>query len=236
MRGREEEVEANSPRWTTVSDSPHDHEREALAFLRRRLPDRDPYRVWTNFEFTAPGGNLYEVDALVISDNGVHLVEIKSHPGKATNQGSTWYFERGRPVENPRALTEQKCKELKSVLDQAAKRAGVRLPKIWVTASTFLSARDLVCEFDDYQKQHVYGREDLDKQTNLPGIWSGLLGRPQLREGRLKPDEVDRATHDIFVTNKAMRRYTWPRYSLLDHVHYDRQLANYYAGTDIEDL
>jgi NTE family protein len=33
-----------------------------------------------------------------------------------------------------------------------------------------------------------------------------------------------------------MRRYTWPRYSLLDHTHYDRQLANYYAGVDIEDL
>ena len=39
------------------------------------------------------------------------------------------------------------------------------------------------------------------------------------------PDDVDRATHDIFVTNRAMRRYTWPRYSLLDHTHYDRQLA-----------
>jgi NTE family protein len=51
-----------------------------------------------------------------------------------------------------------------------------------------------------------------------------------------KPEEVDRATHDIFVTNRAMRRYTWPRYSLIDHVHYDRQLANYYAGVDIEDL
>jgi len=50
------------------------------------------------------------------------------------------------------------------------------------------------------------------------------------------PDDVDRATHDIFVTNKAMRRYTWPRYSLLDHIHYDRQLAKYYAGVDIEDL
>jgi len=50
------------------------------------------------------------------------------------------------------------------------------------------------------------------------------------------PDEVDRATHDMFVTNRAMRRYTWPRYSLLDHTHYDRQLANYYAGVDIEDL
>ena len=51
-----------------------------------------------------------------------------------------------------------------------------------------------------------------------------------------EPDDVDRATHEIFVTNKAMRRYTWPRYSLLDHTHYDRQLAKFYAGVDIEDL
>ena len=50
------------------------------------------------------------------------------------------------------------------------------------------------------------------------------------------PDDVDRATHDIFVTNRAMRRYTWPRYSLLDHRHFDDQLARYYRGVDIEDL
>jgi len=52
----------------------------------------------------------------------------------------------------------------------------------------------------------------------------------------IHPDDVDRATHDIFVTNKAMRRYTVPRYSLLDHTHYDRQLANHYGGVNIEDL
>ncbi len=50
------------------------------------------------------------------------------------------------------------------------------------------------------------------------------------------PDMVDRAIHEIFVTNKAMHRYTWPRYSLIDHTHFDRQLANHYAGVDIEDL
>jgi NTE family protein len=50
------------------------------------------------------------------------------------------------------------------------------------------------------------------------------------------PDEVDRATHEIFVTNRAMRRYTWPRYSLLDHTHFDQELARHYAGVDIEDL
>jgi NTE family protein len=50
------------------------------------------------------------------------------------------------------------------------------------------------------------------------------------------PDDIDRGTHDIFVTNRAMQRYTWPRYSLLDHRHYDTQLSRYFAGTNIEDL
>ncbi len=50
------------------------------------------------------------------------------------------------------------------------------------------------------------------------------------------PDDIDRGTHDIFVTNRAMQRYTWPRYSLLDHSHYDRQLRRYFGGVNIEDL
>jgi NTE family protein len=50
------------------------------------------------------------------------------------------------------------------------------------------------------------------------------------------PDDIEHATHEMFVTNRAMRRYTWPRYSLIDHTHYDRQLARYYGGVNIEDL
>jgi len=52
----------------------------------------------------------------------------------------------------------------------------------------------------------------------------------------LDPEEIDRLTHDIFITNRALRRYTWPRYSLVDHTHFDRLLAQHYAGIDIEDL
>lgn len=51
-----------------------------------------------------------------------------------------------------------------------------------------------------------------------------------------EPDQIDEAIHDIFVTNRAMRRYTWPRYSLLDHTHFDRLLERYFGGIDIEDL
>ncbi len=50
------------------------------------------------------------------------------------------------------------------------------------------------------------------------------------------PDDIDRFTHDMFVTKGALRRYTWPRYSILDHTHFDRLLAEHYAGVDIEDL
>lgn len=50
------------------------------------------------------------------------------------------------------------------------------------------------------------------------------------------PDDIDVGTHDIFVTNRAMQRYTLPRYSLLDHRNYDEHLGRYFRGINIEDL
>ena len=50
------------------------------------------------------------------------------------------------------------------------------------------------------------------------------------------PDEIEARTHDIFIARKAMRRWTWPRYSLLDHTVFDRALKAHYGETDIEDL
>ena len=49
-------------------------------------------------------------------------------------------------------------------------------------------------------------------------------------------EKIARAINDMFVANKAMHRYTLPRYSLLDHVNFDRQLKRYFSGIDIEDL
>ena len=51
-----------------------------------------------------------------------------------------------------------------------------------------------------------------------------------------QPDDIDVGTHDIFVTNRAMQRYTLPRYSLLDHRNYDEHLGRYFRGINIEDL
>ena len=50
------------------------------------------------------------------------------------------------------------------------------------------------------------------------------------------PDEIERRTQDIFIARKALRRWTWPRYSLLDHGEFDRALADHFTSIDIEDL
>lgn len=49
-------------------------------------------------------------------------------------------------------------------------------------------------------------------------------------------DEMDAVIHDMFVTHKALRRYTVPRYSLIDHSNFDAQLKRHFGGPDIEDL
>lgn len=54
------------PLWSEGA-SPFPHERGALAFLRARLPNTEPYRAWTNVEFIADDGSVNEVDALVVT-------------------------------------------------------------------------------------------------------------------------------------------------------------------------
>ena len=52
----------------------------------------------------------------------------------------------------------------------------------------------------------------------------------------MEPDDIDARVHRMFIEGKALRRYTLPRYSLLDHTHFDRHLATEYGNTRIEDL
>jgi NTE family protein len=50
------------------------------------------------------------------------------------------------------------------------------------------------------------------------------------------PDEIDARMGEMFVANRAMRRYTLPRYALLDHTVFDAELKRLFGLVDIEDL
>lgn len=54
--------------------------------------------------------------------------------------------------------------------------------------------------------------------------------------GGLSADEISEATEDIFVRRRAMRRWTLPRYSLLDHTVLEAALKEHYTDIDIADL
>ena len=49
-------------------------------------------------------------------------------------------------------------------------------------------------------------------------------------------DEVSARTAAIFLEARALKRLTWPRYSLLDHTVFDRALKTHYGDAEIEDL
>lgn len=50
-----------------VSQSPFARERDALDFARGHLPDRKPWRAWSNFELIYAEGRVNEVDLLVLT-------------------------------------------------------------------------------------------------------------------------------------------------------------------------
>jgi NTE family protein len=51
----------------------------------------------------------------------------------------------------------------------------------------------------------------------------------------LTPEEIDVGTHDVFVTSRGFKRFTVPRYALLDHLSFDEALRRQYRGIAIED-
>jgi hypothetical protein len=154
--------------------SEHSHEQEGLNHIRAHLDERGiPYYARQCFTFTSSSGRVRECDLLLAVPSGFYLLELKAHPGHLVNRGDLWTFERRKSIRNPLHLTDQKAKELKGNLERVSR--GQPVP--FLQAAVFLSAADLVSELDQFQCQNVYGREDREADTELPGIVSRLLDR-----------------------------------------------------------
>lgn len=148
-------------RWSAISESQFPWEREALEFLREHLPDQDPWYAWTNLEFIDDEGKVNEVDALVLSPQGLFLIEIKSRPGQLDGDAHTWTWTtdgRRRSDDNPLILANRKAKRLASLLKRqnAVARARLRVP--YIEPLIFLSATDLSWRVDPASALRTFGR------------------------------------------------------------------------------
>src|SRR6266508_2497761 len=146
--------------WTEGA-SPWPHEREALALVRTRFPNYEPYRAWTNVEFIAEDGSVNEVDLLAVTPRGLFLVEIKSWPGVLSGDGQRWRLKRPNGsralFDPPLLLANTKAKRLRSLLARQPALKGARPP--WVTALVFLFSAELDCRLYDIARTAVYGRD-----------------------------------------------------------------------------
>jgi serine/threonine protein kinase len=180
--------------WTQITESEFPWEREALAFLKQRLPDHDPYRAWANFEFLLDG-TIGEVDALVVAPKGIFLIEIKSWPGRLEGDAGTWRNTRPgdtrvRTMDNPLLLTNRKAKRLKSLLArQKALRGERRLP--FITPLVFLSHTDLDCRLPPEARDGIHGI-DGDKDKGEPSPQRGGLTGIVEALTRISPEEHER--------------------------------------------
>jgi serine/threonine protein kinase len=170
----------DATRWVEISPSGYPWEREALAFIRERLPDHDPYRAWSNFEFIAGDGSINEVDLLVLTPKGFFLVEIKSRPGKVEGDSSTWtWIDEGRRYtdDNPLILANRKAKKLIDQLRRQRAMQKVRSP--FLEARVFLSAPDTRVQLPDNIRPWVNTRDKPDAEPNSQrGIVAALTRWP----------------------------------------------------------
>jgi len=176
-------VTLGAARWHVIAESNLAWEREALEWLRSHLPDRDPWHVWTNFEFIDDEGKVSEVDALVLSPAGLFLVEIKSRPGVLTGDVHSWTWTtdgRSATVDNPVILANRKAKRLASLLRRqpAITKAKIRLP--FVEPAIFLSSTSLSCRLEDLAKSATFQRGRpgaLDDPGIVGALASGITSR-----------------------------------------------------------
>jgi hypothetical protein len=183
-------IRDDSSRWEEINASAWEHERAGLRHIKMLLPDADPYHAWANVEFVAPDGSVNEVDLLVLTPSGLHLLELKHWQGEISGDGSQWVVRspsgRTRRTDNPLILANRKARRLASLLQHYGQQSGKQVKVPFIRATVFLHAANMRVRLDEVGRQWVCGLQT--SHSGLPGILTLLTQQPTDRR-----DLVDRA-------------------------------------------
>jgi serine/threonine protein kinase len=194
-------VDPSSDRWTQVTPSAFAWERASLDYVRRNLPDADPWRAWANFEIVDDRG-VAEVDLMVLSPWGLWVIEIKSRPGKISGDAHTWTWRRpnGRDFadDNPLIGCDRKAKRIKSLLQRTHQVPPAQLP--FLTPLVFLHADPLEIRLGPTGRKGVVAEDGplpspeampTPREDGIPGILQALAGAdPSFRKTPRRIDAV----------------------------------------------
>src|SRR5262249_6563426 len=166
-------------RWKEISPSQFPWEKEALEYIRQGLPDQEPYRAWSNFEFISDSGDINEVDLLVLSTQGLFLIEIKSRPGILSGDSGTWVWKHEGKLftdDNPLILANRKAKKLASLLKRQKACNRIQFP--FIEPLVFCSNPALQCTLQGIHRYKICLRDRITMSSPTPkGILSAIKNR-----------------------------------------------------------
>lgn len=132
-------------------------EQEALDFIKEKAGP-GVIHAWSNFEFVAPGGNIYEVDLMVLTLTQIYLIEIKSWSGVLEGTANNMQRRQGggeaRTVPNPLLLLNKKAKVLKGLLEDQPSMRGKKLP--YTQAILFFNNPALKIKMAPQERANIY--------------------------------------------------------------------------------
>jgi len=121
-----------------IGQPTNDSERQAIGFLRDRLPDG--WLIFHNFEMRQ-GEEVFEIDLAILSPHAVYLVDIKGTRGLIDVYGSKWYPEGRQPFHSPLAKLRNHAKTMATIIRES--NPGLTdLRKAHVHATVLLTADD----------------------------------------------------------------------------------------------
>ncbi|MCG5052483.1 MAG: protein kinase [Myxococcales bacterium] len=219
--------------------SPHQHEREAVEFAIKALPDTAPYVLWALVDLVDGSGRRYDLDLVVIGFHALYVVEIKSHPGRISGDVVDWVitFPEGGTtrIENPNRLNNHKAKVLASMLQKRWRYHDRPAP--WVQSLVFASAENVDVQLEGAARHHVVTRQSFARALQFgeyPGVDARSLkfplNGPQVRE-------TARILQEIGLRESATKRKVGDLVLgklLVEHDGYQDHLAENEAIKDIK--
>lgn len=163
----------DNTRWQVVTPSQFPHEQEALDFVQQHCDLPWARRAWSNFEFVDSTGKFYEVDLLLLTHQGLFLIEIKSYAGmvyvedlslvrKTHGQGAAF------TENNPLKLANHKAKVLKGLLQSQGATRDRKHYLPYIQALVFMSKPEVDLRFKPGTTQAFYTRQDLVQALSAP--------------------------------------------------------------------
>lgn len=165
----------DSPQWVDIGQPASPGEAEALRVVKELLTDGGIIHAWSNLSFISVNGRLAEVDVLLLTQNGLVLVELKGWHGRIAGNQQTWLVD-GRSKPNPLFLTDQKAKWLRALLEYVQGNER-RVPIPFIRAITVLHGKDSVVALDEVAAAHTYGLDGFNV-SGIPSFSSFLSQKP----------------------------------------------------------